>query len=116
MNEFEKERYNKAYDRAAIANPMTTDCPPQWNADGIRDNAIEKETDLVIEAHSSDPSLMMEMILENDYDQDGLKELAQDLCTMMTNNNMDSKLTFAETMMTFIELKAKELAINEVDS
>ena len=116
MNESERERYRSAYNRAARANPMTADCPPQWNADCIRDDAIEKETEVILDEYMEDPTLMAEMILENGYDQEHLTELTQDLCTMMKDDSLDYKIAFAETMMTFIELKAKEMATTEVDS
>lgn len=116
ITESRMDQYNRAYYRAATANPMTADCPPQDEADSIRDSFVEEVTEDKIREAVSDPDLMAEMVLENDYDQEGFKEMAIALSVMMDNrNSLDARMDFSSKMEDFIDMKAKSLAEDEVD-
>lgn len=126
ISEARKERYRAAYTRAANANPMTSDTPPDWEAEAIRDSLIDEVTADIINEAADSPDEMMEMILENDYDQEGFREMCTALSHMMgaveyNGDNrivklLDARVMFANAMQEFIEFKATEMATEEVDS
>ena len=92
---FDHHEYAKQV-RAVNNTPLyRASCPPADELASLRDSAIEEIAEDIIAVVIMHPDHMAEMILENGYEQEGLKELSTALCEMMDNPTMETRLEFA---------------------
>ena len=114
---FDKDKYARDYNRAANANPMTASCPPQWEADGVRDSAIEEVGNDILAEYIGNKDYMEEIFIEISYGQCDHTEMASAACKMMDNpKSLEAKIAFASAAETFIQKRITGLAEDKVDA
>lgn len=58
------DRYKAAMIAAALKNPMTAEYPPEWDADGIEEDWVEKRSEELYNQIVASPEDMAEMLQE----------------------------------------------------
>lgn len=113
---FNRDEYARACERVNKTPLYRATCPPEDELASLRDCAIEEIADDIIDEAIEIPAIMSEMFLENDYDQEGLLEMAAAASAMMSDTkSLDAKIAFAAAAQEFLELKAVSLAEEKID-